>query len=84
MTKTIIKEYLLKLLNTNDISDFKINDNLLIWGKKEFDEESSFIWGEIIGKDSENYFSEILFAFTFDKKTDLDNLSQYILEKIKK
>lgn len=84
MTKKIIKEKLLNLLNIDDISVFNISDDLLIWGKKEFDEESSFIWGEIIGKDSENYFSEILLAFTFDKKTDLDDLSQYILEETKK
>jgi hypothetical protein len=82
MTKNDLITKLELLLDIDDVKDFDYDDDLVLWGKKEKDDEGNFIWGEIIAKDDEDFFSEVLFGFAYDKNTDLDKLSDYIIGEL--
>ena len=84
MTKNDLITKLELLLDIEDIKQFSLEEenDIVLWGKKEQDDEGNFIWGEIIAKDDEGFFSEVLFGFAYDKKTDLDKLSDYIIKEL--
>ena len=70
-----------------DIDDFKnyvLNDDYMLWGKKETDNDGQFIWGKIITKDNDGDWSDVMFGFAYDKIDSLDELANDILNDIKK
>jgi len=37
-----------QMFDIDDVKDYDLNDDYILWGQKETDDEGQFIWGEII------------------------------------
>jgi hypothetical protein len=73
-----------QMFDIDDVKDYDLNDDFVLWGQKETDDEGQFIWGEIIAKNDDGDWSDVIFGFTYDKSDSLNDLSDYILNEIHK
>jgi hypothetical protein len=73
-----------QMFDIDDVKDYDLNDDYILWGQKDTDVEGQFIWGEIIAKDDNGDYSDVMFGFAYDKDDSLYDLADYILNEIDK
>jgi hypothetical protein len=73
-----------QMFNIDDVKNYVLNDDYMLWGQKETDDDGQFIWGEIITKNNDGDWSEVMFGFAYDKSDILDDLADYILNDMNK
>jgi len=85
INKKDLKEKLSKLLDLDsveEIADYDLDDDFILWGECLKDSEGTFIHGEIISRDDDGFWSDVMFGFAYTKKDDLNELSDYIIKQI--
>jgi len=73
-----------KMFDIDEVKNYDLNNDYILWGRKETDNEGQFIWGEIIAKDNNNEYSDVMFGFTYDKTDSLYGVANDILNEIDK
>jgi hypothetical protein len=73
-----------QMFDIDDVKDYELNDDFILWGEKLKDDDGEFIHGEIISKDDDDVWSDVMFGFAYDKKDNLNTLVDYILKEINK
>jgi hypothetical protein len=73
-----------QMFDIDDVKDYDLNDDFILWGLKDNDDDGQFIWGEIISKDDNGEYGDVMFGFTYDKNDSLYDLADYILNEIEK
>ena len=67
----------------DEVKEYILDDDYILWCKKESDDDGDYIHGEIVSKGFDGHFSDIVSAFTYDDRDDLTELSEYIIKQVK-